>query len=126
MKASIFRADDGGYWLETPYQPDFVRYLKLRLPKYARKWNPERRMWWVAEEHIEEAIEVVRRFFDEVTIPELVEQGDAWAILWLRPGAPPEVIKAAYRTLAVLHHPDHGGDKTTMQRINLAYERLSE
>lgn len=32
--------------------------------------------------------------------------------------------KRAYRALARTHHPDHGGDAATFQRLRLAYERL--
>jgi curved DNA-binding protein CbpA len=41
------------------------------------------------------------------------------------PSAPPEVVKAAYRALAVLNHPDKGGETEVMQRINAAYRRLA-
>ena len=49
---------------------------------------------------------------------------DPYAVLWLRPGAPWAVIKAAYRGLASIHHPDKGGDGTTMQQLNAAYAIL--
>jgi hypothetical protein len=32
-----------------------------------------------------------------------------------------EEIKTEYRRLAMLHHPDHGGNVQTMQEINAAY-----
>jgi curved DNA-binding protein CbpA len=50
---------------------------------------------------------------------------DAYAVLHLLPTAPPELIKAAYRCLAMIHHPDRGGDTEAMQRINSAYAGLS-
>jgi len=50
---------------------------------------------------------------------------DPYTALWLLPGAPPEVIKAAYRALALMNHPDRGGDTATMQTINDAYRRLA-
>ena len=31
-------------------------------------------------------------------------------------------VRAMYRKLAMLHHPDRGGDQETMKRVNLAYE----
>jgi DnaJ-domain-containing protein 1 len=52
-------------------------------------------------------------------------QIDPYSVLHLLPTAPPDLIKAAYRTLAQLHHPDHGGDTRTMQLINEAYKRLA-
>ncbi len=50
---------------------------------------------------------------------------DPYTALWLLPGAPPEVIKAAYRALALMNHPDHGGDTAAMQRINAAFKLLA-
>ncbi len=49
----------------------------------------------------------------------------AHAALHLTPDAPPELVKAAYRCLATLHHPDKGGDTATMQAINAAYRQLA-
>jgi hypothetical protein len=49
---------------------------------------------------------------------------DAYAALWLRPGAPTHVVKAAYRALAAVHHPDVGGDEAAMRRLNAAYAAL--
>lgn len=51
---------------------------------------------------------------------------DAYARLHLRETAPPELVDAAYRTLARLHHPDHGGDTATMTAINQAVALLRE
>lgn len=47
-------------------------------------------------------------------------------VLYLAPGAPWEVVQAAYRALAGLHHPDRGGDTAKMQEINEAYEALKK
>jgi hypothetical protein len=49
---------------------------------------------------------------------------DAFATLHLLPSAPPEVVRASYKALAQLVHPDKGGDVRAMQRLNEAYERL--
>jgi hypothetical protein len=51
--------------------------------------------------------------------------GDPYQTLHLLPSAPPEVVKAAYKALAMKLHPDHGGDTEAMQRINDAYRRLA-
>lgn len=40
--------------------------------------------------------------------------------------ASPEEIKAAYRKLAMKHHPDRGGDQQTFQKLTEAYETLSD
>jgi hypothetical protein len=51
---------------------------------------------------------------------------DAYAALHLQPGAPHSVVKAAYRALAHLHHPDTGGDPGAMTRINAAYAAIQQ
>lgn len=48
----------------------------------------------------------------------------AYDVLHLKPDAPPEVIKAAQRALAQLHHPDHGGDEARMKAINNAVDEI--
>jgi curved DNA-binding protein CbpA len=37
-----------------------------------------------------------------------------------------EVIRAAYKALAMLYHPDLGGDPNAMVALNQAYETLLE
>lgn len=47
-----------------------------------------------------------------------------YRVLYLAETAPLAVVKAAYRALAQIHHPDVGGDTAQMQRVNAAYERI--
>jgi curved DNA-binding protein CbpA len=46
-----------------------------------------------------------------------------FAQLGLDPGANEQTVRAAFRRLALRHHPDHGGDATTFARLRRAYER---
>ncbi len=48
----------------------------------------------------------------------------ALAVLGLDAGADAGTIRARYRQLVMRHHPDRGGDKDTLQRINRAYACL--
>jgi curved DNA-binding protein CbpA len=54
---------------------------------------------------------------------------DFYAVLGVSSSAPLEVIRAAYRVMVRLHHPDvnaHLSDQVSMMaQINLAYETLS-
>ncbi len=45
--------------------------------------------------------------------------------LHLLPDAPAELIKVAYRELAKLNHPDHGGNEETMKLLNEAFRLLA-
>lgn len=47
------------------------------------------------------------------------------ATLGLRVGASEKEIRAAYRRLAVEHHPDRGGSHAAMSRINESFDRLT-
>lgn len=50
---------------------------------------------------------------------------DYYKVLGVNPGAPVEVIKAAYRALMKKHHPDVGGDPQQAKKIEEAYRNLS-
>lgn len=50
---------------------------------------------------------------------------DYYKVLGLSPGAPAEVVKAAYRALMKIHHPDVGGDAEKAKEIEEAYRQLS-
>lgn len=50
---------------------------------------------------------------------------EAAEIMNVRHDADHAVIRAAYHALGKKHHPDMGGDTTTMQRINAAHDYMS-
>ncbi|WP_310643115.1 J domain-containing protein [Limnohabitans sp.] len=54
---------------------------------------------------------------------------DLYAVLGVAPTAAPEVIRAAYRALALRHHPDRHAhsaiDGSVMAELNKAYDVLS-
>ena len=57
------------------------------------------------------------------------ETRDPYRILQLHPSAVPEMVEAAYRTLARLHHPDHSADPASaglMADLNWAYATLRD
>ncbi len=49
-----------------------------------------------------------------------------YEILGVHETSSPQNIAACYRTLALLNHPDKGGDHKSMDRINEAYEQLGK
>lgn len=51
---------------------------------------------------------------------------DHYQTLGVAKNATPDDIKKAYRRLAGIHHPDKGGDTAEFQKIQQAYETLSD
>lgn len=52
---------------------------------------------------------------------------DALRLLDLRNSSyTPDQLRVAYKRMALLHHPDKGGDTLMMQKINAAYDKLSQ
>lgn len=51
---------------------------------------------------------------------------DAFDKLYLLPSAPKEIIEAARRVMAKMHHPDLGGDLVAMKAINTAADKALE
>lgn len=51
---------------------------------------------------------------------------DYFNILGIAPGASEDEIKKAYRSLAMVHHPDRGGDQSKFQEVQEAYAVLSD
>lgn len=57
----VTACDDGAH-LVTPYNAPFVQRLKA-LPRKARRWDPNRRAWWVADTVLSDAVALIRACF---------------------------------------------------------------
>lgn len=82
----------------------------------------------------------IAAWFKEFQLPRELPQGespatqelvmplaDAYAILGLKPDAPPEDVKKHYRQLAKVFHTDKGGmNDEAMKLLNRAYERITK
>jgi DnaJ-class molecular chaperone len=51
---------------------------------------------------------------------------DHYQTLGVAKNVTPDELKKAYRRLASIHHPDKGGDTATFQKIQIAYDTLSD
>jgi hypothetical protein len=54
-----------------------------------------------------------------------LESLECYRILGVQPNASKSELKARFRSLVKLHHPDHGGDRTTYEQVVDAYRRIT-
>jgi hypothetical protein len=121
---------------------DAIASLKRTVSPNLREYEPDTKQWFVADAartqldrwlgymHVEHGVEAEWITTDDAheraRNPHTSAKADPHAVLHLLPTAPPEVVKAAYRALAVKLHPDKpGGDTHAMQRLNQAYKQLA-
>lgn len=131
--------DDAQVYLYFDYDLTAIDAIKTMVPRSHRRWNPDRRCWVVSEPYWPRLRKILLDYgvfgkAEEFQSRAPTSSG-AWATLYLKTGAPPEVVTAAYRALAKLHHPDLADpadanevDRRTrkMTELNLAYEKLRE
>ncbi len=125
----------GGVTITFPYNARLIDLLKSEVPPHARAYDPDDKAWTVRSAYASRAVELLLRCFPDARIertgsrPGPVPQPSParpFAVLHLLPSAPPELIDAAYRTLARLSHPDVGGDPEAMRALNDARDALKD
>jgi hypothetical protein len=131
---TITRLWDSSVRLQFPYDAALIDALKASIPVHARTYDPAGKTWTITPTYASTAFRLMSAVFPDVDVVEQTSAGsagrdrhdgeDPWVILHLRPTAPPELVVAAHRCLAKLHHPDRGGDHDAMLAINNAAEAL--
>lgn len=91
---------DGAFMIQAPYRQSFNVEMRVRVP--TAKFNRDARRWELPLAYRDVAEGVVRRHF--IGFPENVEQ--AYRALWLLPGAPIEVVEAAFRGVVAMYEGD--------------------
>jgi hypothetical protein len=116
-----------------------IESLKDAIPAYDRTYSPASREWLIdasARDSLELWLDSAREVCGasvewqqtkhDRTRAKPPNETNAHATLHLLPSAPPELVRAAFKCLAQLHHPDKpGGDTEAMQRINAAFRKLA-
>lgn len=117
--------------VHTPYHAEYIQDLKTQIPHGGRIWDKDLRIWIVNKGFEKILLKIVYKHFDEVEYsqdgePQQQKQAisELYATLHLLSTAPEELIKAAYKALSKIHHPDVGGDLVKMQEINAAYDAI--
>lgn len=113
--------------LEAPYDNEFTDTLKTSLPTNKRAWDPANKCWIIAADQFDKLTHILDKFFSETVLldfPAHEVEATNWSKLYLIPNTPLEIVRAVYKALAMLYHPDRGGDTAKMQEINLAYKAI--
>jgi DnaJ-domain-containing protein 1 len=143
MKIYVDKDHAGAYRLKisSPDKDLFyeaIESLKNFFPAYLREYDPQTRRWIIRHDaDLYSWLEAADINFDaEVSWgnerkqpfaynPATPSTDELYATLHLLPSAPDELVRAAYKCLAQLHHPDKAhGDELKMKRLNLAFEKL--
>jgi hypothetical protein len=114
-----------------------VEQLKEIIPPPLRSYDPTKKIWMITDwDYLNDWLEVLRGNYPIETEfsstqssspPPAQKQNitSPFQTLYLLPDAPPEVVKASYKALAKIHHPDAHGSSEKMIEINRAYETLT-
>ena len=130
-----WRADGSAADITFPFSAFVVDALKRAVPSPLRTYDPDTRTWTVAARYVSGVYHLLDQVFGEVGVEGSRSGaadrgrptgGDPYVVLHLLSTAPPELVTAAHRCLAKLHHPDAGGSTAVMQRINRAVESIRE
>ena len=129
--------------LSFPFSQALINRIKREVPASCRGFDPDTKVWTVHDPYVTPAVALVYVVYPNVVIDDRTgtHAGASWrsskrgakksartdpdySALHLLPSAPDPLVDAAYRCLARLHHPDAGGDTTTMQQLNAARDAI--
>ncbi len=135
IKIKINTTDGGGevkiFAADTNAFTYAIAELKGIIPVAFRNYDPTKRTWlitdwgcldeWIGELRSVYAVEI--KYDDEQpNQPPPQSIASPFQTLYLLPNAPPEVVKASYKALAKIYHPDARGNSEKMIAINRAFE----
>jgi hypothetical protein len=113
-----------------------ITELKGIIPVAFRNYEPTKKTWLITDwECLDEWIGELRSVYTVETVyddgqpsqkPPPQSIASPFQTLYLLPNAPPEVVKAAYKALSRIHHPDARGNHEKMIEINLAFEIITQ
>lgn len=133
-----------------PYNKRFIDFIRFNVkPQSYRRYNPDSKKWSVHVSRLPAIVSYGKNHFSHVDYRSLpteyqiklvaemkngmpgvskivLRDTDPYSVLFVLPGAPWEVVRAAYKALVLKYHPDHGGSQEDFIRIQNAYETLSD
>ncbi len=128
-EVKIFAADTNAFTYA-------ISELKGIIPVAFRNYDPTKKTWIITDwgcldewlDELRSVYEIETEYDDEQPSRPPPPQSIAspFQTLYLLPNAPPEVVKAAYKALAKIHHPDARGSSEKMIEINRAFEVITQ
>ena len=147
--------DHNSVALFSPYDKDFVNDLKKIGDRSMRKWDPDNKAWIIRTAIFEDVHQLLDDYFPheewavaddakdaiQMVYHKQVNPGGAqatsapvgpptsygpYATLYVNDSAPDAVVKAAYKALSRMYHPDLGGDPKAMGTVNAAFEDIKK
>jgi len=121
VKTGMLELDTGGY------NRVFTEEIKNNISSKKRIWDQNSLKWFIVRDQFDKLCHLLEKHFDETLLLDFPEQqiaSSAWGKLFLTKGAPLDVVRAVYKTLSLLYHPDRGGDTARMAEVNVAYKEI--
>jgi hypothetical protein len=113
-----------------------ISELKGIIPVAFRNYEPTKKTWIITDwrcldewlDELRSVYAVETEYDNEQSSQKPPPQSlvSPFQTLYLLPNAPPEVIKASYKALSKIHHPDVQGDGEKMIEINRAFDAITQ
>lgn len=123
--------------LQTSYNPQFVAVIKDSFRPAERRWDKVRHAWFVDGDCRAQLLAlIVDCQYTATWVKPPPGTGPApqgrtrmasledYSVLQVAPHACLEVVRAAWRALVQLHHPDRGGNPARLIEVNMAWDRV--
>ncbi len=59
-----WRRGEFGMYLDSPYNPEFIEEMKATVPHEDRKWDPEKKEWWISDAWLDEVDALLFQHFE--------------------------------------------------------------
>lgn len=123
----------GEILMRTPYDPSFIDDFKNEIPRHARKWDPNLKVWKIQAAYDRELVEFLETWFDEVVFvddsppePQVVVQtvGTEDAYSTVLRSCSDDLLKEICRKVLAANHPDRGGNQETFLAVKSAWDSI--
>ena len=54
-----------GMLLDCPYNSEFIEDMKREVPSDERKWDNDKKMWWISDAYLDEVDALLFNYFED-------------------------------------------------------------